>query len=376
MEAIHRLRLRVLLSVVVFIATGSTGHAFDTLRTTFVRGHDVQTHLSHKEKFQDPIENVFGAKRLSWKLSKDGYSGPELLDLIRHSDIFYLNAHAGNSSIVQRQVIIVKESEDNPKAYRILSGKLSFIDREDIRGTTGKYDGPRLVILNGCSTTDYTGDAGKYAWRLATGFGIDSDTEGRAYLGWSKEVAGARIDLYMRDFLVNWASADSRSQYPTLAEALKMTGPYTKNRQLTIVGDSSLRYDFMSGFIGNYRIAGKWEFSELKIPKFKWDKDKLGIFVELKTDGTMNVELEFRQAAKSAKQEAAIKRLSRRIFRWFLTGSYQRPELVVRELDPSRQSIKTERRAFVALPAGDDAKNNVLQLSSGRGELKLVRVGR
>lgn len=152
---------------------------------------------------------------------------------IQQSDVFLFSGHSG---VVEGQPVQVVQVADDT---RDASGKalLSAVQvRETLQGRTG----PRLVIINGCITTNL-GDGIATENRLSTAFGIDGKTKGRAYLGWDDKIVGANADKYALALLTFWTTPGPKNQYPTLAEARDRTPPANK-RTVTIIGDQSLRY--------------------------------------------------------------------------------------------------------------------------------------
>jgi hypothetical protein len=152
---------------------------------------------------------------------------------IQQSDIYYYSGHAGtpSSSNPPMHVLQVRAENDMNAA--------ATVSAADIRGALQGRRGPRLVVINGCKTTN-PGDGVQGQNRLSTAFGITAGTTGRAYLGWSDIVIGINGDDQLGRLLAHWTTADAQGNYPTLEQSKRATG---NSPNLTIIGDANLRYN-------------------------------------------------------------------------------------------------------------------------------------
>ncbi len=152
---------------------------------------------------------------------------------MQQSDVFWFSGHSGQVPGQPVQVLQVADESRDASGKALLS---ALEVRDALRGRGG----PRLVVINGCITTNlYDGISTEN--RLSTAFGINSQSKGRAYLGWDLEIVGKHADDYILTLLSLWTKPDQTNRYLTLAEARERT-PEANNRKVTIIGDGSLRY--------------------------------------------------------------------------------------------------------------------------------------
>ena len=159
--------------------------------------------------------------------------------LITMCDIFYFTGHAGTPSDSQEQVFTVRPREGKDRSDGVITASQL---RKALEGQVG----PRLVILNGCRTTAPNDPALEHL-KLSSAFGINQDTQGRAYLGWPVS-ASRDSDEFLYEFLKIWRVLHPEHGFPTLAQAKELaieTDPNGVGRniaKLDIIGDKSLRF--------------------------------------------------------------------------------------------------------------------------------------
>jgi hypothetical protein len=157
----------------------------------------------------------------------------QALEQIQRADIFLYSGHTVNPAGFQPPMHAIHLRDPNDKDKAISTTAL------DIRRALQGRRGPRLVIINGCHTTDL-GDGVPAVYRLNQAFGIKDGTVGRAYIGWKVLIVGITADDHIGRLLDHWTKPNQDGLYPTLEESRRATGnhPY-----MTIIGDADLRYN-------------------------------------------------------------------------------------------------------------------------------------
>ncbi len=348
-----------LLLVIICVVTCSSG-VFAAERVeekqfkiNFVRGYDVASMLPDSD-FQDTLKRMFRGNEIEFHNQEGGYTESELLPIIKSSNIFYINTHSGDSKTEETQVIKVKLPPGGDPGQQ-------YLTPEEIRGVAGTDGGPKLVIINGCNTTDYhLGNAQRIDRRLATGFGIGPNAKGRAYLGWqSKVVAGAADKYLVNKLLKAWTTAGYQNHYPTLKEAHEKAGRYSSLNKLNIVGDANLRYDFIRGYVGKVPIKGVWK---LKPPEDPEKVEGLALWLSLRFVLTGDGRI-------SAYSPLEPNLKAKGINYWRLDGDYKAPQITLIECD---KNGKRQRVYSAPLTVNPDSPNRV-GLISGEDTLWFIR---
>ena len=147
---------------------------------------------------------------------------PRTLAAIKQSDIFWYTGHSGISSAGPgKQVLMVRDKV--------------LLEASEVAAALGGKPGPKLILLNGCVTTN-PDDGATGVDRFSNAFGVAPGTKKLAYLGWRLEIVGRNADNYVLQLLKNWINGKR-----TLGEARDLT-PKANNEHATIIGDESLRY--------------------------------------------------------------------------------------------------------------------------------------
>ena len=193
-------------------------------RVILVAGFGASTQIDD-ERFVEKRRKTFAGQHVSFFNNELYLNRDRVLKAIQQADIFFYSGHSGTpSSMPGFQVLLAKPTGGSDKG---------FVTAAQIRDALRGKIGPRLVIVNGCSTTDEN-DGVAEENRLSNGFGIKAGTEGRAYLGWSKSIPGFLADDQIGRLLDAWTAAGN----PTIEEARQSVGI----ENLDILGDKGLRY--------------------------------------------------------------------------------------------------------------------------------------
>jgi hypothetical protein len=185
------------------------------------------------DEFQSKVTKAFDDHRVIY--FTDPLSRDSMIRAIQRSDIYLFSGHSGvPSTLPPTHVLTCAEDE---KGLLIMAADLATALKNGPK--------PRLVIINGCHTTDEDDGVPKER-RLSTAFGISpgQETPGRAYLGWPKMVPGVLADRQIVKVLEHWTQQAKDGTYPTISESREAIG--IKN--LTIYGDLDLRYREPTGF--------------------------------------------------------------------------------------------------------------------------------
>ncbi|QDV16062.1 hypothetical protein Pan153_06830 [Gimesia panareensis] len=325
----------------------------EKFKISFVRGYDVASVLPDSD-YQASIKRMFRGEEVEFYLQDGGYTETGLLPIIKSSNIFYINTHSGDSETEETQVIKVKLPSGGDPSQQ-------YLTPDEIRAAVGTDGGPKLVIINGCNTTDYhLGNAQRIDRRLATGFGIGPNAKGRAYLGWQSKVVAGAADKYLADKLLKaWTTAGYKNHYPTLKEAHEKAGRYSAVNRLNIVGDANLRYDFIRGYIGKVPIKGVWK---LKPPEDPEKQKDLAMWLALRFVLTGQGRI-----YAYSPLDANLK--STGLNYWRLDGDYTTPQITLIQCD---ENGKRQQVFSAPLSVNPDSPNRI-GLVSGEDTLWFIR---
>jgi hypothetical protein len=177
-------------------------------------------------------------------------SAERILEQAAKSDILYTSTHSGVPKGATEQGVQIGEKGD--ARYVLLASEIA----------AANVRRPRLVIVNGCSTLPLLPEEGAVR-NLATAFGINAATKGRAYIGFQDVHGGAKGDDYFRVFFYFWSGVGGKDL--TLAQAADKARDYineqvdklggdraqefllskaaaTVRKDMVILGDATLRY--------------------------------------------------------------------------------------------------------------------------------------
>ena len=208
---------------------GSTSASpLDQQAVYFVAGSATGTRI-HLFEWQNLRRKTFaGQKVVFWDkdllLTRD-----RMLLAMKNADVFYYGGHSGvPKAKPDTHVLLAKPAgpDDN-----------GLVTAAEIRQALSGVEGPRLVLVSGCKTTD-PADGIRPENRMNHAFGISAGTRGRAYLGWSSLIVGIKADDRFGQLLNAWVEKGDNGIYPTLEEARQNVGI----QNLVIIGDKNLRY--------------------------------------------------------------------------------------------------------------------------------------
>lgn len=313
-----QLLLIVCVTVQPLYLWGADPNSEEKFKIGLIRGFDVASTLPESD-YQESVKSLFRGEDVQFYLKEGGYTKNELLSLMKSLNVFYINTHSGDSETLETQVIKVKPTPGSGMEE-------DYLVPDEIRKAVGTDGGPKLVIINGCSTTAYhLANAQRIDRRLATGFGIGPNAKGRAYLGWQSMVVAKEADKYFANQLLKaWTTPGSNHEYPTLSQAKETAGRYSVVNQLNIVGDASLRYDFLRGYIRNLPIRGVWKFEEPDDPQKKKEQAGwLNMRFVLKGNGRIHA---------YSTVDPSLERVEG-ISYWRLDGDYKAPLLTLIQCD-------------------------------------------
>lgn len=177
-------------------------------------------------------------------------SAERILEQAKKADILYTSTHSGVPKGATEQGVQIGEKGD-PR-YVLLASEIALANARR----------PRLVIVNGCSTLPLLPETGAVR-NLATAFGINAATKGRAYIGFQDVHGGAKGDDFFRVFFYFWSGVGGKDL--TLIEAADKARDYineqvdklggdraqefllskaaaTVRKDMVILGDATLRY--------------------------------------------------------------------------------------------------------------------------------------
>jgi hypothetical protein len=197
-------------------------------RVILVAGYGASTRIDNEE-FRELRKKNFAGQWISFFTNELYLNRERFLKAVQQADILFYSGHSGEpSSMPGMQVLVVKPS----------SGKKGeVLPATAIAQALSGGTGPRLVVVNGCCTTDPE-DGVPSQNRIATAFGIAEGVVGRTYLGWSKVVPGFLADDQIGRLFAIWTVPGADGKYPTIEQARATVGI----ENLDIIGDSGLRY--------------------------------------------------------------------------------------------------------------------------------------
>lgn len=201
--------------------------AEDQRQVDLIAGFDAVSRIKDNLEFQQKRRHTFADQKVVF--FENSLERDRMTRVLERADIFWFSGHSG----VPKKLKNVQVLEVKPRT----SSEVPYLLPDEIRQALKGRTGPRLVVLNGCITTD-PNDGVPGPNRLSTAFGITDGTHGRAYLGWSKEIPGMLADDQVGRVLDIWTAPKPNGSYPTLEEARQKAGV----QNLKIIGDSELRY--------------------------------------------------------------------------------------------------------------------------------------
>ncbi len=200
----------------------------EPLKIVFVSGYGASTRIDDA-RYKENRQKNFAGQNVVFKDNSAYLNQEELPAAAKGVDVFFYSGHSGQPSEQPGTHVLVAQAGSETKPALVTSVDV----KKGLKGGSS----PRLVIINGCKTTD-TEDGVPIAMRMSTAFGIQDGMKGKAYLGWPKLVPGFLADDQIGKLLSVWTVADDNGQYPTIDEARRKVGI----ENLRIIGDKHLRY--------------------------------------------------------------------------------------------------------------------------------------
>ncbi len=220
-------------AVAVLLVTGhgSVAGPGDQLKVYFVGGYEAANRVDD-DAWYGKRKTDFSGQNVVVFPNRNCLTPERFLKLVQNADILYYSGHFGTpKDMPNNQVFLLKPADPDKRPS-------AFVTAGDIRTALQSKRGPRLVIVNGCHSSDMGNSAVPAGNLMPSGFGISKNTQGRAYLGWQKLAVGFVGDDQMGKFLDAWTTPDSEGNYPTLLESKAKAGI----TNLDIIGDQTLRY--------------------------------------------------------------------------------------------------------------------------------------
>jgi hypothetical protein len=229
----HPSRILVSAVAVLFVvAQASFGGPGDQLKVYFVGGYEAANRIDDDTWYGKRRTDFTGQNVVVFP-NRYCLTPERFLKLVQNADILYYSGHFGTPKVLPNTQVLQLKPAD---ADKLPSG---FVEAGDVRTALQNKRGPRLVIVNGCHSSDMGNSAVPADNLMPSAFGISRSTQGKAYLGWQKLAVGFVGDDQMGKFLDAWTTPDSEGNYPTLLEAKGKAGI----ANLDIIGDQSLRYN-------------------------------------------------------------------------------------------------------------------------------------
>ena len=181
-------------------------------------------------EFQNKMSRVFSGHALSFH--PNSLHVRDLIASIQRADVFFFSGHSGIPTVTPDRHALMGWGQTKPGNEFPETALLSSVEiREALQGQTG----PKLVIVNGCNTTD-PNDGIVDEKRMSYAF--NATPAGCAYLGWSTPVAGVLADRLIGRLLDIWTTPQADGTYVTIAKAQELAGI----KKLVIVGNRELTY--------------------------------------------------------------------------------------------------------------------------------------
>jgi hypothetical protein len=227
-------RILCVLPVLMSLPVASLAQPLPQAEVHFVQGFGAGS-LVYNEVFQKARQRNFKTAKIGfYPRYVDNASWPLLnkartLECIERADIFVFSGHSGTPPGASHHVLQIANTagtaRDNINAFHLTTA---------LKGRAA----PRLVVINGCNTTD-PADGVRSPHRISDGFGINASTKGRAYIGWSSEVVPTMGENTIGRVFNHWTTIRPDGTFPTLNESL--AAAHTLKNPV-LIGDGSLRY--------------------------------------------------------------------------------------------------------------------------------------
>lgn len=237
------------LGVAGFLPSARSAEPEKQAKAIFVKGFGAFSLIADQEAdFRPKILQAFSRDAVSFAGASGEMNRERLIKAVQQNDIIYLSLHGG-PIFKDMQTFAVAPSADNTN---ISPKGNSLITSQEIRDGLKGRALPRLVVVNGCESTDTEGVRDEN--RMCTAFGVGSGTRGRAFIGWPHSVEGRERDRQFAEFFLFWTTKKTDGSFPTLAEAVNATEwPVPELERIanpgktiaarpTILGDADLRY--------------------------------------------------------------------------------------------------------------------------------------
>lgn len=225
-------KIAVLL-LLIALSADSAAQPLPQAKIDFVQGFGAGSFIPNADYQKARLRNFKTGKVGFYPRHVDNPSWPLLtrsrtLECIARADVFVFSGHSGPLPAGMHVLQVADaagKGRDNINAGHIAAA---------LKGRAGS----RLVVVNGCRTTDPS-DGIPETRRMATGFGIRSGTKGRAYLGWSTTVWATTGENWIGRLFNHWTTMRADGTFPTLDESRGAVGT---PRNLVLIGDGGLRY--------------------------------------------------------------------------------------------------------------------------------------
>ena len=217
------------------------------LNVVIIGGYDaVYLFKKKNSKFENNIINAFKGHNV---IFYRGLNKEDFITAIVPADILYVSGHGGvyNDTWQSFQVA------SSPENKQLKNGK-SLVTSLDIKNALAGNKTPKLVIFNTCYSTDLS-DGVVSENRFNAAFGICANTKGKAFVGWSKWVAGKYTDEIFREILCKWARKDNQGKYLSFADSYFYNN---KKCSATLIGDSSFT---VVGDPKQHILVGVWSLT-------------------------------------------------------------------------------------------------------------------
>ncbi len=199
----HNIDKALLVAILIFLLLPKIclSAAPSGLNVYLAKGKGAVTILD-KKNYQEVFKRIFA----SHKLTIDTSSGAnDFLDHLFSSNLVYLSMHA------------------NPDLLQVGNGdKVYVVDVSRRYREVGRA--PGLVIVVGCKVLENAKN------NIARALRIESDSEGKAFIGFTSFTPGLFCDRYFRVFLAAWLKAKPDRSYRTLEEARVYAREFIENR--------------------------------------------------------------------------------------------------------------------------------------------------
>jgi len=218
----------------------------------FAAGSAAGTRI-HLFEWQNLRRKTFAGQKVVFFDKELLLNRDRMLLAMKNADVFYYGGHSGvPKAKPDTHVLLAKPTGP---------GDDGLVTSAQIREALSGVEGPRLVLVSGCETTD-PADGIKPENRMNNAFGISAGTRGRTYLGWSSLIVGIKADDRFGQLLDAWVEKGDDGIYPTLEEARQKVGI----QNVVIIGDKNLRYK------ETYAVTseGLEESSDVKV-RLYWD---------------------------------------------------------------------------------------------------------